>query len=157
MGTPEKVADEMERWVREGDVDGFNIVSRPDLLKHTSISVYLLISHKAYALMPGTFEDVIELLIPELQRRGIFWNDYAVPGGTYRENLTETKGQREPRADHPSAALTWRAPAEEVAKVKDVQEKGTVKVNGVNGLTNGCRHSDSDEEERLDPVALQLC
>ena len=26
VGTPEKVADEMERWVREGDVDGFNIV-----------------------------------------------------------------------------------------------------------------------------------
>lgn len=27
VGTPEMVADEMERWVREGDVDGFNIVS----------------------------------------------------------------------------------------------------------------------------------
>lgn len=27
VGTPEVVADEMERWVREGDVDGFNIVS----------------------------------------------------------------------------------------------------------------------------------
>jgi alkanesulfonate monooxygenase SsuD/methylene tetrahydromethanopterin reductase-like flavin-dependent oxidoreductase (luciferase family) len=27
VGTPEKVADEMERWVNEGDVDGFNIVS----------------------------------------------------------------------------------------------------------------------------------
>jgi len=26
VGTPETVADEMERWVREGDVDGFNIV-----------------------------------------------------------------------------------------------------------------------------------
>ena len=60
--------------------------------------------------MPGTFTDVIELLIPELQRRGIFWNDYAVPGGTYRENLTETKGQREPCDDHPAAAMIWRAP-----------------------------------------------
>lgn len=27
VGTPQTVADEMERWVREGDVDGFNIVS----------------------------------------------------------------------------------------------------------------------------------
>jgi alkanesulfonate monooxygenase SsuD/methylene tetrahydromethanopterin reductase-like flavin-dependent oxidoreductase (luciferase family) len=27
VGTPQMVADEMERWVREGDVDGFNIVS----------------------------------------------------------------------------------------------------------------------------------
>jgi len=28
VGNPEKVADEMERWVNEGDVDGFNIVSQ---------------------------------------------------------------------------------------------------------------------------------
>lgn len=27
VGTPEQVADEMERWVREADVDGFNLVS----------------------------------------------------------------------------------------------------------------------------------
>ena len=31
VGTPEMIADEMERWVREGDVDGFNIVSRHPL------------------------------------------------------------------------------------------------------------------------------
>lgn len=101
--------------------------------------------------MPGTFTDVIELLIPELQRRGIFWEDYAVPGGTYRENLTETKGQREPREDHPAAAKTWRAP----------QENGGV--NGtdepaINGLTNGWPNDVSDEtEDRLDPVSMQLC
>lgn len=98
--------------------------------------------------MPGTFTDVIELLIPELQRRGIFWSDYAVPGGTYRENLTETKGQCEPRDDHPAAAKTWRAPGNE-------QE-----ANGaaVNGLSNGWHHDPAEEfEERLDPVALQLC
>ena len=29
VGTADVVADEMERWVREGDVDGFNIVSLP--------------------------------------------------------------------------------------------------------------------------------
>lgn len=29
VGTPEQVADEFERWVEEGDVDGFNIVSCP--------------------------------------------------------------------------------------------------------------------------------
>lgn len=26
VGTPTQVADEMERWVREADVDGFNLV-----------------------------------------------------------------------------------------------------------------------------------
>lgn len=27
VGTPAQVADQMERWVREADVDGFNLVS----------------------------------------------------------------------------------------------------------------------------------
>ena len=102
--------------------------------------------------MPGTFTDVIELLIPELQRRGIFWSDYAVPGGTYRENLTETKGQCEPRPDHPAAAMIWRAPEVETE----------VKVNGVHEapLTNGW-HVDGEAngaaEEKLDPVSMQFC
>ncbi|KXT08413.1 hypothetical protein AC579_8894 [Pseudocercospora musae] len=105
VGTPEKVADEMERWVREGDVDGFNI---------------------AYALMPQTFEDVIELLIPELRKRGLFWDGYRVPGGTYRENLYETPGQHEPLSDHPAAEMIWR-PTTEHARTWD---NGGV-VNGI--------------------------
>lgn len=36
VGTPEMVADEMERWVREGDVDGFNVVR---LTPHSRVSV----------------------------------------------------------------------------------------------------------------------
>jgi hypothetical protein len=100
--------------------------------------------------MPGTFTDVAELLIPELQRRGIFWNDYAVPGGTYRENLTETKGQNEPRKDHPAAAMIWRAPEADVEEV----------VNGSShkGLSNGWHAvPDAKAEEQLDPVAMQFC
>lgn len=108
--------------------------------------------------MPGTFTDVVELLIPELQRRGIFWNDYAVPGGTYRENLTETKGQREPRPDHPAAAMIWRAPEVEA----EVKVNGSHKVTGSHevSLTNGW-HGNGDvkeeAEERLDPVSMQFC
>lgn len=102
--------------------------------------------------MPGTFTDVIELLIPELQRRGIFWSDYAVPGGTYRENLTETKGQREPRDDHPAAAMTWREFKSEKVSVNGVHEQKT------NVLTNGYRNDDADDDtEKLDPMSLQLC
>lgn len=102
--------------------------------------------------MPGTFTDVVELLIPELQRRGIFWSDYAVPGGTYRENLAETKGQREPRPDHPAAAMIWRAP----------EVEAEVKLNGSHEapLTNGW-HTNGDvkeeAEEQLDPVSMQFC
>ena len=32
VGTPQQVADQMERWVREADVDGFNLVSLDDIL-----------------------------------------------------------------------------------------------------------------------------
>jgi alkanesulfonate monooxygenase SsuD/methylene tetrahydromethanopterin reductase-like flavin-dependent oxidoreductase (luciferase family) len=51
VGSPATVADEMERWIREADVDGFNI---------------------AHVNTPGTFEDVVTFLIPELRRRGIY-------------------------------------------------------------------------------------
>lgn len=96
--------------------------------------------------MPGTFTDVIELLIPELQRRGIFWNDYAVPGGTYRENLTETKGQREPCEDHPAAKMIWRAP-----------EGGDAKVEGNRKGGGGWYGEEVGEgQERLDNVSLQI-
>lgn len=88
IGTAEEVANEFERWVNEADVDGFNI---------------------AYALKPGTFVDVIDELLPVLRQRGLFWEDYAVPGGTYRENLYAEKGSARPRADHAAAAYHWKA------------------------------------------------
>ncbi|KAB5582998.1 dibenzothiophene desulfurization enzyme A, partial [Coniochaeta sp. 2T2.1] len=56
VGTAEQVADGLEAWVEEADVDGFNF---------------------AYALFPQSFKDIIELLIPELRKRGMFWDDYA--------------------------------------------------------------------------------
>ncbi|KAF2667821.1 putative xenobiotic compound monooxygenase, DszA family [Microthyrium microscopicum] len=87
VGTPEQVADEFERWVEEADVDGFNI---------------------AYALKPGTFVDVIELLMPELKKRGLFWDEYAVEGGTYRENVYQTPGESGPRQEHPAASYRWK-------------------------------------------------
>ncbi|ORY09165.1 putative xenobiotic compound monooxygenase, DszA family [Clohesyomyces aquaticus] len=88
VGTPTQVADEVERWVEEADVDGFNI---------------------AYAIKPGTFVDVAELLIPELRRRGLFWEDYKVPGGTYRENFYGKKGQSGTLPGHTGSKYRWRA------------------------------------------------
>ncbi|KAL4792225.1 luciferase-like domain-containing protein [Aspergillus venezuelensis] len=86
--TPEQVADEMERWVREADVNGFNL---------------------AYAIKPGSFKDIIDLLIPELRRRGLFHEEYAAPRGTYRENLYGKPGQTGPPEDHPAAKYRWHA------------------------------------------------
>ncbi len=88
VGTAEQVADEMVRWVEEADVDGFNL---------------------AYALMPGTFEEVIQHLLPVLKQRGLFWDGYAVKGGTYRENISGTPGLARPAADHPAAKYHWKA------------------------------------------------
>lgn len=79
VGSPTTVVDELERWIEVGDVDGFNL---------------------AYAITPGTFEDVVELVVPELQRRGRMPVDYE--GETLRENIYG-KGQSRLRDDHPGA------------------------------------------------------
>ena len=64
VGGPATVADLIEEWVADTDVDGFNL---------------------AYAVTPETFEDVVDQLVPELQRRGLFKTDYTP--GTLREKL----------------------------------------------------------------------
>ncbi|WAO91435.1 Hypothetical protein NCS54_00890500 [Fusarium falciforme] len=87
VGTPEHVADELERWIREADVDGFNF---------------------AYALMPKTFEEIIKFLLPVLRNCGLFWEGYEVPGGTYCENIWAKKGAARPPSDHPAAKCHWK-------------------------------------------------
>jgi FMN-dependent oxidoreductase (nitrilotriacetate monooxygenase family) len=80
VGSPATVADELERWMREGEVDGFNI---------------------ADPVPPVTLRDVVDLVVPELQRRGLHWREYE--GSTLREYL-QGPGQQRVRADHPAAA-----------------------------------------------------
>lgn len=69
----------------------------------------LTLFSQAYAIKPGSFKDIIDLLIPELRKRGLFWDDYAVPKGTYRENLYGQPGQSGPHADHPASKYRWNA------------------------------------------------
>jgi hypothetical protein len=64
---------------------------------------------QAYALFPQSFEDVIGLLLPELKARGMFWDDYAVPSGTYRENFYGKKGQKGPLDEHVASTYRWKA------------------------------------------------
>ncbi|KIW95457.1 uncharacterized protein Z519_04041 [Cladophialophora bantiana CBS 173.52] len=87
VGTPAQVADSLQAWVDVADVDGFNI---------------------AYSVFPASFEDVVELLVPELQARGLFWDDYAVPGGTYRENFYGLEGQKGLPDEHVGSRYRWR-------------------------------------------------
>jgi alkanesulfonate monooxygenase len=63
---------------------------------------------QAYALFPQSFKDIIELLLPELRKRGLFWDDYAVPGGTYRENFYGQVGQKNPPEEHVAATFHWK-------------------------------------------------
>ena len=78
VGSVEEVADVFEEWINVADVDGFNI---------------------GLVTNPQSSHDIVELLVPELQRRGLFWKDYNVPGGALRENIYGA-GQRKLRDDH---------------------------------------------------------
>jgi FMN-dependent oxidoreductase (nitrilotriacetate monooxygenase family) len=64
IGTPTMIADTMEEWFTTGAADGFNV--QPPY-------------------MPAGAEDFVDLVIPELQRRGLFRTQYE--GRTLRENL----------------------------------------------------------------------
>lgn len=87
VGSPQTVADELEEWMREGDIDGFNI---------------------GYVITPGSFEDVVDLLVPELRRRGLYPE---LPSPT-DEPLTSRekiygRGQSGLRADHPGSKYKY--------------------------------------------------
>ncbi|SPO06556.1 related to thermophilic desulfurizing enzyme [Cephalotrichum gorgonifer] len=93
VGSPQTVADEMEKWIEEGDLDGFNV---------------------GYVTTPGSFEDVVDLLIPELRRRGLYPEQ---PSGqdeelTARERVYG-KGQAGLRADHPGSRFKYDVYPEE--------------------------------------------
>jgi hypothetical protein len=65
----------MQLWVDEGDVDGFSTLPQ---WRHIALSTVHArekssISDLSYALYPGTFEDIVELLVPELQRRFVLY------------------------------------------------------------------------------------
>jgi len=62
IGTPEMVADDFQYWLQNGATDGFLL---------------------APASLPGSLRDFVDLVVPELQRRGIFRSDYE--GNTLRE------------------------------------------------------------------------
>lgn len=75
VGSGSEVADLLQDWVEATDVDGFNL---------------------AYAITPGTFEDIVEFVVPELRKRGAYPEQYEP--GTFRHKL-HGNGDRLP-ADH---------------------------------------------------------
>jgi FMN-dependent oxidoreductase (nitrilotriacetate monooxygenase family) len=64
VGTAAQVADDLQHWFEAGACDGFNVM---------------------FSSTPGGLEDFCQLVVPELQRRGLFRRQYT--GRTLREHL----------------------------------------------------------------------
>ena len=73
IGTPQTIADTMEAWLATEGCDGFNVM---------------------FPYLPAGLDDVVDRLVPELQRRGLFRREYE--GKTLRQNL----GLPRPRNRH---------------------------------------------------------
>ena len=64
LGTAADIVDDMEMWFKEGAADGFNLCP---------------------AVLPNSLDDFVELILPELRKRGLFRTEYA--SSTLRGNL----------------------------------------------------------------------
>jgi long-chain alkane monooxygenase len=110
VGSFIEVADELQAWVAETDIDGFNL---------------------AYAVTPETFTDIVDLVVPELQRRGVYKLDYA--SGTLREKLFGPGHARLP-TNHPAARV----------RPNGRQRKGS----DANNLCRPCANTDGGTDDR---------
>jgi alkanesulfonate monooxygenase len=64
VGTPASIADEMQEWLETRACDGFNVM---------------------FPTVPAGLDEFVDMVVPELQRRGLFRKDYE--GTTLREHL----------------------------------------------------------------------
>jgi FMN-dependent oxidoreductase (nitrilotriacetate monooxygenase family) len=79
VGSPAKVADDIQAWIEETDADGLNL---------------------SHVVTPSSYIDFAELVVPELQRRGVYRTSY--DEGTLRHKFFG-RGDRLPPA-HPGAS-----------------------------------------------------
>ncbi|WEV47874.1 LLM class flavin-dependent oxidoreductase [Acinetobacter sp. ESL0695] len=64
VGSATTVADKLQEWIEDTGIDGFNL---------------------AYILAHQSFQDTVNWIVPELQRRGVYQKEYS--SGTLREKL----------------------------------------------------------------------
>jgi hypothetical protein len=99
LGTPEQIVDRLEEW-QDAGVDGINIINQ---------------------LIPDSYTDFIEHVLPELRRRGLAQQDYAE--GTLREKLFGAGGNgaglndRHPARSYRGAFTANSATAEQAQNV----------------------------------------
>ncbi len=107
VGSPSTVADELQAWVREADVDGFNLTR---------------------LVVPESLDAIVDLLVPELQNRGAFKTEYAE--GALRQKLSghARLPDRHPAARHRMASgiSKMRHPLQNdcSARFSDADERG---------------------------------
>ncbi|KAJ0363880.1 hypothetical protein COL26b_012750 [Colletotrichum chrysophilum] len=96
VGTAAQVADVFQEWVDIADVDGFNV---------------------GYVITPGSFEDAVEYLVPELRSRGLLPEAIQAdaPAPTFREQIYGL-GQKGLRSDHPGFKYKYDTYEETVAR-----------------------------------------
>ena len=78
IGSASEVADELMTWVKETDIDGFNL---------------------SRIVSPESLQDFIDLVVPILQERGVYKLEYSP--GTLRQKLF---GRASLPSSHPAAA-----------------------------------------------------
>jgi FMN-dependent oxidoreductase (nitrilotriacetate monooxygenase family) len=78
VGSPQQIADDMQTWIEDAGIDGFNI---------------------ARTVTPESLRDFVDLVVPVLQERGLFKADYAE--GPLRQKLFGGNGRL--AASHPAA------------------------------------------------------
>ncbi|KAF2095988.1 alkanesulfonate monooxygenase [Rhizodiscina lignyota] len=107
IGGPKTVVDQLEKWAEVADIDGFNL---------------------SHITNPGSFEDIIEYVIPELQKRGLFRTEVK-EGITARETLF---GQSGLLPDHYGSRFHWAtgddAP-KEVSEEEPAQKKRKIEAS----------------------------
>ena len=72
VGTPESIVDQLQHWFENDAADGFNVMP---------------------PVLPASLRDVVDLIVPELQRRSLFRTEYE--GTTLRENLGLARPQNQ--------------------------------------------------------------
>jgi alkanesulfonate monooxygenase SsuD/methylene tetrahydromethanopterin reductase-like flavin-dependent oxidoreductase (luciferase family) len=86
VGTPAEIADQMQAWLEADACDGFNVMF------HT---------------VPQGLDEFVDLVVPELQRRGLFRREYE--GVTLRENLGLPRPENRFFPDRAAAAKPFGA------------------------------------------------
>ncbi|KAF2788795.1 Nitrilotriacetate monooxygenase component A/pristinamycin IIA synthase subunit A [Melanomma pulvis-pyrius CBS 109.77] len=105
VGSGKTIADRIEEWITQADVDGFNI---------------------GHVAVPQAWEDVVEFLLPELKKRGWLGDGgYPVPGGTARENLNGKAGASRLDDSHPGSSFkfeVWDATKDYIGREEEKED-----------------------------------